>query len=370
MGSFRSWLRLLREGGGIDLEFLPRVLFVTTTTLLTSPLRLYERLRFDKAVQQTTVHPSPLFIIGHWRTGTSHLHNLLCQDRSLGYLTTFQAAAPGFCLSGERLLKPLLAALTRRTHPTRVIDNMPLSMDAPQEEEVAIANLSPYSWLHTYTYPRRASHFFDRYTLFSGLPEPDLADWAEIYMHLLRKATLSSGGRRLVLKNPSHGGRLRQVLDLFPEAKFIYTVRNPYDLFVSELGTYRKVLPRSQVQRTTPGHIEEHVLSSGTRIMQKYLTDKVLIPPENLVQVKFEELERAPLEQLRRVYDRLAIPSYDQAEPSFRAYLDSIRGYQKNPYEIGEVEIDRVNQSWGFVFEPWHYPQLEGSTEQRNHGAS
>ena len=296
------------------------------------------------------------------------MHNLLCRDRSLGYLTTFQAAAPGFCLSGERLLKPLLAALTRRTHPTRVIDNMPLSMDAPQEEEVAVANLSPYSWLHAYTFPRRASYFFERYTLFCGLSEPGLADWTRLYMQILRMATLRSGGKRLVLKNPAHGGRISQVLDLFPDAKFIYTVRNPYDLFVSKLGTYLKVLPRSQVQCTTPDHLEEHVLRSGARIMRKYLADKALIPPENLVQVSFEELERAPLEQLRRIYDHLTLPGYDQSEPDFRAYLESIRGYRKNRYEIGRPEIAKVNRHWGFVFEPWHYPRLESSSQLQKDG--
>jgi len=355
LGSFCTWLKLLRDSGGIDREFLVRVLFVTATTLLTSPLRLYERLRFDRAVRNTAVHPSPIFIVGHWRTGTTHLHNLLCRDRNLGYISTFQALAPGFCLSTERVFKPLLSRALSRSHPTRLIDNIPLLMDAPQEEEFAISNLSLYSWMHLYTFPQRASFFFDRYALSDGLPAQSAVEWAKTYLKFLRKASLRAGGKRLVLKNPANGGRIKQLLELFPEARFIHMVRNPYDLFPSIMWVYRTVLPRSQIQQIDQAQIEAHVLQSSAKLMQKFLIDRALIPAGHLVEVRFEELERAPLEQMRRVYNGLSLPGLAEAEPAFEAYLASTEGYQKNHYKPNGEVVDKVNRHWGFAFDEWGY---------------
>ncbi len=245
-----------------------------------------------------------------------------------------------------------------KSHPTRLIDNIPLLMDSPQEEEFAISNMSPHSWMHLYTFPHRASYFFHRYALSDDLPAESAGEWAETYLTFLRKVTLRAGGRRLVLKNPVNGGRIRQLLEMFPEARFIHMVRNPYDLLPSIMWVYRTVLPRSQVQRIGQAQIEDHVLQSSARLMQKYLDDRALIPAQNLIEVRFEELERAPLEQVRKVYDSLSLPGLAEAEPALRAYLASIQGYQKNRYRPNGETIDKVNRHWGFVFDQWGYTQV------------
>src|SRR5574337_127011 len=181
LGSFRSWLRLARRSGGIDRAYVPRLLAVSLSTLLTSPLRLYESIRYGPTVRRTTIRAAPIFIIGHWRTGTTHLHNLLCRDQQFGYVSTFQAMAPGFCLMGEKRIKPLLARLIQKDHPTREIDNMPLSLDAPQEESFALANMSPYASLHIYSLPRQAPAIFDKYALLNNLTAAERAEWTRAY---------------------------------------------------------------------------------------------------------------------------------------------------------------------------------------------
>jgi len=220
LGSFLSWVRLVLTSEGVAREYVPRLLFVALTTFLTSPLRVYEHARYGGAVRRTAVHPSPVFVVGHWRTGTTHLHNLICRDENFGYVTTFQAMAPGFCLVGDGKIKKFLSGKAAKDHPTREIDNIPLSFDAPQEEDFAIANMSPYSFLHLYTFPRRAPYFFERYALFRDLPEKVRAEWTGIFMNIFQKATLRAGGKRLVLKNPAHCGRIRTLLELFPHARF------------------------------------------------------------------------------------------------------------------------------------------------------
>lgn len=364
LGSFRSWLRLLRRSASIDRAYVPRVLAVSLSTLLTSPLRLYESARYGRSVRRTAIHPAPVFILGHWRTGTTHLHNLLCQDEQFGYISTFQAIAPGFCLMGEKCLKPLLARKAQRDHPTREIDNIPLSLDAPQEEAFALANLSPYAWLHLYALPRQAPEIFDKYALLNHLSPAERAEWTDSYLALLRKATLRSQGKRLILKDPANTGRIRALLDLFPQAKFIHICRDPYRVLPSMAGVYKVVLPKAQLQAIPTEQIETLVLRFYEQLMRKYVTEKPLIPAGNLVEVKYEELEAAPLDELRRIYERLGLPGFATAEPAFRRYLDSVRGFQKNSYRVDDSVIEQVNRHWQFALEMWGYPRRQPSTGQ------
>ena len=358
LGSFRSWLKLLRQNPEIDLSFLPRILVVSFFSLLTSPLRIYERLRYDALLQRTPVHPAPLFIIGHWRTGTTHLQNLLSQDPNLSYLSTFQAMTPGFCLTGNGPLKKILGWITNRLYLTRLIDNIPLKMDAPQEEEYALANLTPYSFLHMFSFPRQAQEIFERYVLFKNLPPHELAEWEQTYLQVLRKNSLMINGNRPVLKNPAHSGRLSTVLRLFPEGKFIHLYRNPYHVYLSTRRLYQVVLPRSQLQQIDMAQVDSYILSFYTQLMHKFLADKALIPIENLIEVRFEALESAPLEQLERIYRVLDLPGFEQAQPDIQKYLDTIVAYQKNEYNLTQEVIDKVNQHWGFAFDEWGYKML------------
>lgn len=361
LGSFHNWLSLLRRSDGVEPRYFARVAFVALTTLMTSPLRFYERARYARLLESVQIHPAPIFIIGHWRSGTTHLHNLLCQDVTLGYVSTFQAMAPGFSLVGERVIKPVLAALTRRIHPTRIVDSMPLSLDAPQEEDYAIANLTPYSFLHLFTFPCQAQLYIERYALLQNLPDGEFKKWAQTYLFVLRVATFRHDGKRLVLKSPANSGRLPELLELFPQARFIHLTRNPYDVFLSMRNLYFSVLPRAQLQRVNLAQIDAYILQFYAQMMGKFLAEKSLIPSGNLVEVQFEQLEREPLNQLLRIYRSLDLPGFEDAEPFARAYLSTVDDYHKNHYLLENEDIQMVNRHWGFAFDAWGYDRLQAA---------
>jgi len=356
-------MRLLWGRKGIDRAYIPCLLFVSLTTLLTSPLRLWERIRYGRAIKRTAIHPSPVFIIGHWRSGTTHLHNLMCQDKNFGYVSTFQAMAPGFCMVGDKRIKSALATLARKRYPTRLIDNIPLTFDAPQEDEFALATLSPYSFVHAFTFPKQAASFFKRYVLFEGISEAVRAKWVRTYLAILRKATLRNGGRRLVSKNCGHSARIRTVLDLFPDAKFIFIHRDPYEVLLSTVHMHKTVIPRSQLQDADPAQIEARVLQFYAQLMQRYLAERSLIPAGNLVEVRFEALEASPLDQLRNIYEALELPGFDAAEQDFRVYIDSVSDYKKNAYEMNDGIVAKVNEHWQIAFDEWGYERLEASPQ-------
>jgi hypothetical protein len=358
LGSFRSWMRLLRSSEGIDRAYLPRALFVSLTTLLTSPLRAWERVRYGRQLRRTPIHPSPIFIVGHWRSGTTHLHNLLCQDENLSSLTTFQALAPGFCLVGDGAIKRAIAKLTAARYPTRLIDNVPLDMDAPQEDEFGLANLSEYSYIHTFSFPRQADEIFRKSVLLDGLPAGARKRWIASYLELQRKASLASGGRRQVVKNCAHSARIPILLEHFPEAKFVHIHRNPYKVFPSVLHMLNTVLLRSQLQQVAPERLEALVLRSYVRLMERFLADRSLIPEGNLAELRFDDLQDSPIDELCRIYEELGLPGFAEAEPRVRTYLDSVADYRKNIYDVSNEVIRKVNDHWSFAFDAFGYERL------------
>lgn len=361
MGSFNNWIKLLWNNRDIEMKYLPRVMSVCSATLLTTPLKFLEQIFYGNRVNNTAIHPSPIIIIGHWRTGTTHLHNIMCRDKNLGYVTVFQVTAPDFCLIGDKLIKGPVSIVQKMIHPTREIDNIPLSMDNPEEEDVALSNMTPYSYLHMYSFPQRASQFFEKYiTHFDKLPQSDIAEWQEKYMMIMRKATIKAKGKRLVTKNCADSARIKALLELIPNAKFIHIYRNPYDVYRSTFHLYKSVTARAQLHDTTVEEVETWVYKFYTQLMKQYFADKALIPAGNLVEVKYEDLEKAPIDQLRKVYETLDLPGFTESEPAFQAYLDSITGYKKNVYkEVNDDIIEKVNKHWSYIFDEWDYEKLQ-----------
>jgi hypothetical protein len=77
-----AWLRLLRRYGPcIDwLRFWQRAAFLTAMACLNSMLGLVDTLLYGRAIAAQRLHEEPLIVLGHPRTGTTHVHNLLALD--------------------------------------------------------------------------------------------------------------------------------------------------------------------------------------------------------------------------------------------------------------------------------------------------
>jgi hypothetical protein len=353
LGSFRNWMKVLRTNE-VDRRFSSRALSVSLVSLLTGPLRLFERVRYRRAVAATPIAAPPIFILGHWRSGTTHLHYLLSKDPALGYMSTFQALAPELLFVGHRTLKPAFAPHMPSVRP---MDDMSFSIDVPQEDEVAVANMTPYSFYHQWSFPRMATQYLERYGMFDGVPDAVVNEWKRVYMEVLRKTTLEMGNRRLVLKNPINTARVKLLLELFPDAKFVHIHRSPYDVFLSTLRLYEKALPAAQLQVVSQAEIESNILHIYEGIMRRFLAERELIPAGNLVEIRFADLEARPLAELRRLYESLQLPGFDAAEPAFAGYVASQAGYRKNRYSLTPEIIDTVNRHFGFALDAWGYPR-------------
>lgn len=350
--SLANWRRVLNANPPVQGRYRLKLAGMLATSAIGSPFEAWERLRYADRIAATRVHPQPLFIIGPGRSGTTHLHNLIAQDPQFGYVSTLQGVAPNFVVGSGGLLRKMV----QRTLPkTRPMDNVAVSLDAPQEEEVALANISPHSFLHHLLFPQRMRWYFEKYYLQSTMTEEERAAWREDYLWVLKTASLLSHGKPLVLKTPINSGRVPELLRMFPEARFIAIRRDPLRIVLSTRNMYDKIIPPHQLQDVDMETVHDNNVDFLVRGMKKWYADRGQIAPGRVVDVRYEDLAARPLETLTRAYDHLGL-DYEAALPRWEAYLQSIEGYRRNRFLPTPKDVVLAQTRLRWLYQTWDYP--------------
>ena len=241
------------------------------------------------------------------------------------------------------------------------MDNVAVSLDLPQEEEIAFANTTHLSYLHHLSFPKQTKAYFEKYVMMRGLTDEELAAWDRVCLDTVCKATLHANGRRIVLKNPINLARIPHLLRLFPKAKFIHIMRNPYVVYPSIMRMYRALLPSYQLDTFAWAEMENLFERNYVLMMQQYMQDRALLPKENFAEVRFEALEQDPISELERLYTELALPDWERAKKPIEDYLQTLSGYRKNRHQLDSSIIERVNQKWRFAVDAWNYQPPDAS---------
>ena len=228
--SLRNILRLLVISKfKISLRYVPRFLWAILLSSVTLPLRVIEKIRFNKKIKTQQIEKDPIFIIGFYRTGTTFLHTLLSLDDRLGYMSNLDGLIPLFNLSFSKLARRLLKKSLPKTRP---MDNIEYHLDGPVEEEYAVSTCYENGITNAIIFPKKFNYFTE-FLFFDRDPLKVSEKWQKIYHYFIQKCTLKNNGKQLALKNPANSCRIKLLLKMYPNAKFIYTYRNPYTLFCS-----------------------------------------------------------------------------------------------------------------------------------------
>lgn len=348
------WLRLLSENRfDVDLVYAHRVAFVSLLALMNSFWAWIEERRFGRAIAATKIEHPPLFVLGHWRSGTTHLHNLLALDtRQFAFASTYEVVSPSTFLTTQALNTRLFGWMVPKTRP---MDNMELSFAAPQEDELALAILSLRSLYFTITFPRRDEHYA-RYLTFAGTPAEDVRAWCDALVGFAKKLTLRHG-RALLLKSPCHTARVRLLLETFPGARFVHIHRDPYTVFQSSRHYFDTAAWYTYLQRPDRSKLDDEILRRYALLYEAYFEQRALVPAGRLHEIAFADLERDPIGTLRSAYTALDLTGFAEFEPHLCEHVSSLKGYKKNTHsELAPALRQRVASEWRGSFEEWGYP--------------
>jgi omega-hydroxy-beta-dihydromenaquinone-9 sulfotransferase len=331
-------LKLLRRNKiSFHPKYLLRILFLFQSSCWSSVFGYIENKRFRKKIESSPIPKAPVFIIGHWRTGSTLLHQYLNLDPQLLTPTLFQVAEPNCFLTSYNYYRPIMKLLLRKNRP---MDQVKLGMNEPQEDEYALFRLTGYSPLERIIFPTGPGYFLKDYPSF--IPEGDKKlEWEKQIVFFYKKL-LFENNRTLVSKNPFHSLRIAELLKLFPDARFIHIYRNPSEVIPSTLHLWKIVQKQNSLNKH--GRLPEihDLVKYLDHFWSTIRKDLELVEERNQYKMKFEELEREPLQTVKDLYSHFNISFTQEVQEMIEKFTLETREYRKNRYEISKTDIDLI----------------------------
>lgn len=338
----------------VDVRYYWRCTVAGIISLLIEPFRWLEKLVYDRRLNRTPLPKSPIFILGHWRSGTTLLHNVMCKDEQFAYINTYQSVFTNQFFFNRWLFKPFMRLLMPEKRPA---DNVLLSLDFPQEEEIALCNTNSFSFYNFFYFPRQWKTFYQQFISGQTTSEAQLDQYGKRYKKVIAQALIEYGRKEFISKNPSNTGRIQHLLKMFPEAKFIYIYRHPARVFLSTVNFFQVTIEALQLQSFSRKEFEELVFELHEQIIRDYEEQKKLIPPGHLVEVRYEDFEQAPLAGLENIYSSLGLSGFEQARPAFETYLESQKKFEKGHHQLHEEVKQKILERCAYTLNLYGYAE-------------
>lgn len=353
--SWRLWRRLKRENA-IHPSKRKLARKISIFIILLTPFRLLQGAWLKPRLKNPQLQDdAPVFVIGHWRSGTTHLHYLLAQDERFATLGAFQGFFFNIAFTAKWLFKPILRRVMPKTRPQ---DNVKMYPEAPTEDEHALVTTTEKSGMHLFFFPKNRS-YFDRYNCFDGISEKELKDWKMHFSRMLKQIELfQKPNKKLLLKNPHSTARIKVLSQMYPNAKFVFIHRNPYEVFQSMQTLFEKSVRSQFLQEFSEEELNELILYCYEKLMKTYLEQRNALPKSRWIEVAFADLEHQPIEELKNIYEHLDLGAFDILRPKLETYLESLGAYKKNPSKQLDAELKQaIEHRWKFAFKEWNYTQ-------------
>lgn len=349
------WRLLAAQRFRMPLRALPECACDVGCALFNSALGTLQDLLLSRALRRIPLAADPLFVIGHWRTGTTLLHELLALDPRHRCPTNYECFVPHHFLISQRWLKPCIRFVLPKN---RLADDMPVEWDLPQEDEFGLLALGAPSPYLDLAFPNEPPQFDPAYTL-AGLSAPQRLRWERTLRKFLRGLLHNRPGR-LVLKSPPHTFRLPILEPLFPQARYLHMVRDPYAVFASTVKLWKSLFAAQSYQRPNFAELEERVLATFCQMYDCFESARQQLDAQRICDVRYEDLVRDPLAQMQRIYQQLDLGDFAPTAPAVAAYFARRSGYRPGRYQLAAEHHAAVTQRWLPYMQKYGYsPQTE-----------
>ncbi len=354
IGARNEILKKISKQFPIDKNYQNRWKKTTLISWILGWLAKVDRRRSAKLLATLEINEPPIFIIGHWRSGTTYLHNLMCLDKKAAFPTTYQSVFPNNLFAFQPVIKFLMNLFLPSKRPG---DGLPLLVDQPQEDEFAIGNEIDYSFYYWLFFPKQAAYFRDLHFLSTQKRETHEQQWKENYIRFIKRSLLNTKGSVYVSKNPPNTARIPWLLDLFPDAKFIFLHRDPYDVYASTCKFFKIVIKSLQLQHYSDDEFKEHILESYRLLHEAYFQDVKKIPKENLIEIPYQQLVDNPLSIMQKISEQFGFPDMHQIQERLNVMTGVGKNHKPEAYGQELSLTNEIYNRWSVIFDHLGYPK-------------
>ena len=278
-----------------------------------------QRLFWDRRVAAAGPGEAPVFVIGHWRSGTSLLHELLALDANHAAPLLFECARPLHFLMTGGLVRNFLSG--RKPGP-RPMDEMQVGLTSPGEDEIALmmaGAVSPYLRL---PFPNDAFDYREALDV-RRLPEDELRRWKQCPGRFHRN--LSYRHRlRMIYKSPTHSARMELLLEMFPGARFACINREPEDVFGSMRKLVRVLAKGCTFEKLEldEEQVEEMILGMYEFLQERMEEGRAAVPAGQFHELSYEDLVADPVAGMKALYEGLNLDGFEAMKPAVEGYFE------------------------------------------------
>lgn len=274
--------------------------------------------------------PRPVIVVGPMRSGTTRMHRLLAADHRFTHLRSFETISPvprpDFDPHGHDSRITLAGRIMRvaRLANPRTLTIHPTGPLEPEEELGLLVN-SFWSTKHD------AQWWVPSYGRWceGQDPTPVYRQMARL-LQLIGWAQQASSLRPWILKTPQHMLDLPALLTVFPDARLIFTHRDPLAVVGSAASlAWNQTIIYSD--HADPRKIGEEWLRKTRLMVERMHAARAAIPPRRQIDVHYEEMERDWRATMARVYRFLDL-DLEPALPAMEAYQRRAATLKRHPH--------------------------------------
>jgi hypothetical protein len=327
---------------------------------------------FFRAYRRQPVE-APIFIIGNFRSGSTLLQRLLAQDEAhITAMKTWEIyIAPSITQrkfwqwlgrTDQRLLGGRLARRLDQAEQKR-LDSIPMHrvalMEVDEDEGILLHNWTSSFLMFIFPYMDLLSPYLHFDTEVSSKEKKRAMTF---YYRMVQKHVYFHGGRRYIAKNPAFSSKVHALREYFPDAKFIYLVRNPVDMLASKTSFF------SYIWHYFNDPLEKYpfkdMLLELTRGWYVETLDSLeCLPESEYLIMKYRSLTEDLDTSTRLIYSHFRIPLTPEFEVALAHAVELARNYRsKHKYSLIDMGYrpQQIIPQYTEIFERFNFdPRTE-----------
>ncbi len=330
------WGRLLFSARGVHPRYWVRAAFVLFTSFVGMACCMYERIllfpvrMFKFRCDAVFDHPpGVVVVVGYYRSGTTHLHNLLSCDRKVVTPRWFQVLSPQGFWFGWSLVRVMLVPFLGSTRPQ---DGVAFGPEWPAEDDFALCNWGLCSTLPgRFVFPSKWNQWA-RWNTLEDLSDRQRNRWRSLTAMYCWKITRGRTNRVLVLKTPSHSARIAELDRLFNgNVRFVHIARDPSKVIDSNVNMHDRL--RAHLLEDGPDlqTVRDRIVEEYDEIERVCAEQLEAITDTRVARIRLMDLTNDPIAVLEKVYAQIGLDWTDDTADRVTAYMRETGQYKTPP---------------------------------------
>lgn len=265
---------------------------------------------------------APIIIVGPHRSGTTRMQRMLSSDVRLQHLKSWEGLNPSPRFGQPDMGKSARYGEVKQSFIAMdqfypgVMTAHPMDADWAEEENLLLNHsFCGFSPLGLYNVPGFYNWFVAHDKTYAYQYMADL-------MRLISWSRGDDEEKRWVLKNPQHMLDLDVLMNVFPDAKIIFTHRDP----LKTVGSVMSLMWFFAVQHTDVPcreKIRDTWMDFCERMARRCIQTRECVPAAQQLDVHYEEMNRDWRTVMKRVYAFSEVDFTPQAQQALEAWLEN-----------------------------------------------